>query len=403
MIKCLLSTLLFIQVAECIERIPLARFRSIRMELTEKEELEEFLQDHYPDVFAQKYVNCFPPNLFLQTPTGPAVEKLYNYMNAQYYGEISIGTPPQRFTVVFDTGSSNLWVPSAYCISDACRIHKKFKSFLSKTYFHGGKPFSIQYGTGQLIGMVGKDTLRVSNFSVWEQEFGESVFEPGRTFAYAHFDGVLGLGYPSLSVGDALPVFDRILEQELVEEPMFSFFLNRENDKKSGGELILGGIDHSLYKGSINWVPVTFKAYWQILMDNVKIQGRVAFCPNGCQAIVDTGTSLITGPSSEIKRLQEDIGASPTSHGEYYLDCRRLSSMPRVTFTIGQVEYTLTAKQYATKVSYRRKTRCMSGFQAMDIMTHAGPLWILGDLFISEYYTIFDRGNNRVGFAKALH
>nr|XP_006006648.1 PREDICTED: cathepsin E-A-like [Latimeria chalumnae] len=374
MIKCLLSTLLFIQVAECIERIPLARFRSIRMELTEKEELEEFLQDHYPDVFAQKYVNCFPPNLFLQTPTGPAVEKLYNYMNAQYYGEISIGTPPQRFTVVFDTGSSNLWVPSAYCISDACS----------------------EWNQGQI-------NQYVSNFSVWEQEFGESVFEPGRTFAYAHFDGVLGLGYPSLSVGDALPVFDRILEQELVEEPMFSFFLNRENDKKSGGELILGGIDHSLYKGSINWVPVTFKAYWQILMDNVKIQGRVAFCPNGCQAIVDTGTSLITGPSSEIKRLQEDIGASPTSHGEYYLDCRRLSSMPRVTFTIGQVEYTLTAKQYATKVSYRRKTRCMSGFQAMDIMTHAGPLWILGDLFISEYYTIFDRGNNRVGFAKALH
>uniref|UniRef100_H3A5Z4 Peptidase A1 domain-containing protein n=1 Tax=Latimeria chalumnae TaxID=7897 RepID=H3A5Z4_LATCH len=394
----MLSTLLFIQVAECIEsifRIPLARFRSIRMELTEKEELEEFLQDHYPDVFAQKY-----------TPTGPAVEKLYNYMNAQYYGEISIGTPPQRFTVVFDTGSSNLWVPSAYCISDACMLGSRGNQPRQQEGLKLGistSHYLLQHRNGKLGDLLNLTHKRhVSNFSVWEQEFGESVFEPGRTFAYAHFDGVLGLGYPSLSVGDALPVFDRILEQELVEEPMFSFFLNRENDKKSGGELILGGIDHSLYKGSINWVPVTFKAYWQILMDNVKIQGRVAFCPNGCQAIVDTGTSLITGPSSEIKRLQEDIGASPTSHGEYYLDCRRLSSMPRVTFTIGQVEYTLTAKQYATKVSYRRKTRCMSGFQAMDIMTHAGPLWILGDLFISEYYTIFDRGNNRVGFAKAL-
>ncbi|NWT38061.1 CATEB protein, partial [Chroicocephalus maculipennis] len=380
-------------------RIPLVRFKSIKKQLKEKGELEEFWRNHHPDVFARRYLHCFPADIALSI--GTASERLYDYMNAQYYGVVSVGTPPQRFTVVFDTGSSNFWVPSAYCISEACRVHQKFKSFLSDSYEHGGEAFSLQYGTGQLLGVAGKDTLQISNISIRGQDFGESVFEPGTTFALAHFDGVLGLGYPSLAVGNALPVFDSIMNQQLVEEPVFSFYLKRGDDTENGGELILGGIDHSRYKGSIHWVPVTEKSYWQIHLNNIKIQGRAAFCSHGCEAIVDSGTSLITGPSSQIRRLQEYIGASPSHTGEFLVDCRRLSSLPHISFTIGHHEYKLTAEQYVVK-SIEDQTFCMSGFQSLDITTRSGPLWILGDVFMSAFYCIFDRGNDRVGFAKAV-
>ncbi|NXD81040.1 CATE protein, partial [Halcyon senegalensis] len=379
-------------------RIPLVRFKSMKKQLKEKGELEEFWRNHHPDLFARRYLHCFPADIVLSV--GTASERLYDYMNAQYYGVVSVGTPPQRFTVVFDTGSSNFWVPSAYCISEACRIHQKFKSFLSDSYEHGGEAFSLQYGTGQLVGIAGKDTLQISNISIKGQDFGESVFEPGPTFALARFDGVLGLGYPSLAVGNALPVFDSIMNQQLVEEPIFSFYLKRGDDTENGGVLILGGIDHSLYKGSIHWVPVTEKSYWQIHLNNIKIQGRVTFCSHGCEAIVDSGTSLITGPSSQIRRLQEYIGASPSHMGEFLVDCRRLSSLPYISFTIGHHEYKLTAEQYIVK-SIEDQTFCMSGFQSLDITTRTGPLWILGDVFMSAFYCIFDRGNDRVGFAKA--
>ncbi|XP_010215562.1 PREDICTED: cathepsin E-like [Tinamus guttatus] len=381
--------------------IPLVHFKSIKKQLKEKGELEHFWRNHHPDVFARRYLHCFPSDLTLSV--GTASERLYDYMNAQYYGVVSVGTPPQEFTVVFDTGSSNFWVPSAYCISEACRVHQRFKSFQSDSYEHGGEAFSLQYGTGQLLGIAGRDTLQISNISIKGQDFGESVFEPGVTFALAHFDGVLGLGYPSLAVGNALPVFDSIMNQGLVEQPLFSFYLKRGENTENGGELILGGIDHSLYKGSIHWVPVTEKSYWQIHLNNIKIQGRVAFCSHGCEAIIDSGTSLITGPSSQIRRLQAYIGATPSQMGEYVIDCRRLSSLPHITFTIGHREYKLTAEHYVIQESIDDQTFCMSGFQSLDISTRTGPLWILGDVFMSAFYCIFDRGNDRVGFAKSVH
>uniref|UniRef100_A0A804M6Z5 Peptidase A1 domain-containing protein n=1 Tax=Zea mays TaxID=4577 RepID=A0A804M6Z5_MAIZE len=56
-------------------------------------------------------------------------------MNAQYFGEIGVGSLQQKFTVIFDTDSSNLWVPSSKCyFSIACYFHSRYKSGQSSTY-----------------------------------------------------------------------------------------------------------------------------------------------------------------------------------------------------------------------------------------------------------------------------
>ncbi|XP_077566111.1 nothepsin [Stigmatopora nigra] len=385
-------------------RLPLQRRRSIRSQLRADGALDDFLRQHRPDAFSRRYAHCYPagtPSLRL----GRSSEKLYNFMDAQYFGEISLGSPAQNFSVVFDTGSADLWVPSSYCVSQACAVHKRFRAFESSSYLHDGRTFGIHYGSGHLLGVMARDALKVGNVRVLNQEFGEAVYEPGSTFVVARFDGVLGMAYPPLAEILGNPVFDSMMAQNSLDQPVFSFFLSRKSGGRqdTDGELLLGGTDEALYQGPITWLPVTAKGYWQIHMDSVSVQGIETFCPHGCEAIVDTGTSLVAGPTDHILGLQQLLGATPTSIGEFFIDCARLSSLPRVTFVLGGTEFTLTADQYVRKEMLGGRELCLSGFMAVDIVTPQGPLWILGDVFLTKFYSIFDRGNDRVGLALARH
>ncbi|NXU44729.1 CATD protein, partial [Drymodes brunneopygia] len=238
-----------------------------------------------------------------------------------------------------------------------------------------------------------------------DQTFGEAVKQPGTTFIAAKFDGILGMAYPRISVEGVMPVFDNIMKQGLVKKNEFSFYLNRDPSGDPGGEMILGGSDPKYYKGKLTWYNVTRKAYWQIHMDSVDVANGAngaSVCQGGCEAIVDTGTSLITGPSEDVKMIQKAIGAKPLMKGEYLIPCDKVPTLPNVTITIGGKGYNLTGDQYVLKVTSAATTICMSGFSGLDIPPPGGPLWILGDVFIGPYYSVFDRDNNRVGFAPSV-
>lgn len=134
-------------------------------------------------------------------PSGDEIV-LHDYSNAQYYGEIYIGTPPQMFEVIFDTGSSDLWVTSSECKSPFCIFKSKYKSKASSTYVANGTAFIIKYGSGPVEGFTSSDAMILSpDLKLRGQMFGEvvKVSGLGPAFALGKFDGILGLGFSSIS------------------------------------------------------------------------------------------------------------------------------------------------------------------------------------------------------------
>lgn len=318
-----------------------------------------------------------------------------NYYDVGYYGPVGIGTPMQNFTVIYDTGSSNLWIPSSSCTEPTCTSHNQYNHAKSKTYVANGEPLEIQYGTGSMMGFLSQDTVNFGGLIVKGQVFGEATHEDASVFGDEPFDGILGLAYVSISADSVTPVFYNIISQGLVQQGEFSFWLSPD-DNEAGSVLILGGSDPKYYTGDVTYHNLFLwflgVEWYTIAVSDISVGGTSAtYCIPTCRAIVDTGTSLIVGPTGPAQNVINMIG-------NVNEDCSNLNQLPTFTISVYGVDYTLKPAQYILQEpDDSGKNTCQVGIAGMDGL----PFWILGDVFIRAYFTVFDQADYRVGFATA--
>ncbi|XP_053101347.1 renin [Hemicordylus capensis] len=380
--------------SDASQRIPLKKMHSIRETLRE---MGIKVSDVFPSLKYSKYFLGAGPH------NGTAPTTLTNYLDVQYYGEISIGTPAQIFKVIFDTGSANLWVPSHQCspLFSACVSHNRYDSSRSSTYMPNGTKIAIQYGQGNMKGFLSKDVVIVADIPII-QVFAEATALTSNPFIYARFDGVLGMGYPSQAIYGITPVFDQIISEDVLKDKVFSVYYSRNSELNTGGEIILGGSDPSYYTGDFHYVSITRNGYWHIDLKGVSVGTEMLFCQEGCTVSIDTGTSFITGPASSVSILMKAIGATLMEEKDYVIECNKIHLLPDISFHLGEKTYPLSGSAYVLQHSDYGKDFCAVAFSAFDIPPPLGPLWILGASFIGQYYTEFDRRNNRIGFATSL-
>lgn len=321
-------------------------------------------------------------------------EVIHNFRNTQYYGTLSVGTPPQSFRVVFDTGSSNLWVPSSTCRSCGLRFilkKNKFNANSSKTFVASKAPFQIRYGSGPVSGLFAEDTVTVESIKVDQQKLGliDNARGLGLMYKMAKFDGIIGLGFSSLSIGKVPTFLDNAMKSGKLDEPVFGFYLG-SND--ADGELSIGGVDETKIKGDFHTVPLLSATYWEIEVDSIDSDVNIA---SKTTAIVDSGTSLITGPSKEVRALAQSVGARRMLTGQYRIDCGKVDTMPDITFLIADKSFTFKGNELVMKAG----NTCLFGFMELNMKNGNAPKWILGDFFMRKYYVKFDLKKEEVGFA----
>lgn len=200
-------------------------------------------------------------------------------------GEIGLGTPPQNFAVDFDTGSSDLWVPSAFCDQscDSFPQWRKYDQTLSSTYTVASNnpaenAFHAEYADGEVVdGEHAKDTLTLGDSITVE---GQS-FAQIRTFhdftACATEEGLFGLAFSMISSHNFPTPINNMAPS--LRHPVFSVYMNPTDDYPTSGravnshsEIVFGGVNQQHYEGCLTWHDLgqfkdltsgqTFQGYW---------------------------------------------------------------------------------------------------------------------------------------------
>lgn len=338
----------------------------------------------------------------------------------QYFGELTIGTPPQRFTVIFDTGSGHLLVPSAVCDSPACATHPSFNETASSTVIPIGwadSPLTraedstdrdtevMNFAMGEVVGQYARDRICLGT-SCALADFVEMTEESDDPFKSAEWDGVLGLAQ-SLSDAAEFNVFNVLAQNATpaMKHPVFAVYLGRHVEDEA--EITFGDYKESRMASPLRWVHVSEEGYWQFQFTDLTVGGKsTGLCSKygarKCQGVLDTGSSLMMGPQNAMDSLVGLLGfGSGTT-----MNCTEQTHFPKLGFEIGGEVFEMEPDDYMDR-SQRHGAPAGSESCWAHLMpvgnTGRGPIFVLGMPFLRAFYTIYDTHAKRIGLARAKH
>ncbi|CCL99647.1 uncharacterized protein FIBRA_01667 [Fibroporia radiculosa] len=338
-----------------------------------------------------------------------------------YIGTVSVGSPPQTFQIVMDTGSSDLWLASTSCAS--CPLDTPgYNLSASSTYKNttiasltsiSTNEISIQYNGGVVLGALASDTVSMAGFTVDPQTFLVANAVSGNVLS-PNVSGIMGLAFQGLSATDAVPFWQALVNNGQLSSPEMAFYLTRVIDNPNatenmpGGVFTLGGTNSSLYTGDVEYITLADSSaltFWLLTVQNVTIQGSPIKISTGnaATASIDTGTSLIGAPQDAVEAIYKMVPGSRALGGNYTgfysFPC---STLVNVSVSFGGQLWPISPEDMNWGPIGQTETQCMGGIFSLDVVSPSatgGPDWIFGDAFMKNVYSVFRVNPPAVGFA----
>ncbi|RDA89865.1 hypothetical protein CP533_0408 [Ophiocordyceps camponoti-saundersi (nom. inval.)] len=304
-----------------------------------------------------------------------------------YFVKVQIGSKHKELYMLLDTGAGSSWVMGPGCKDEACSMHSTFGPNDSDTFHNTEEDFNVSYGSGVVNGKLIEDNMTLAGVT-FDFKFGMAG-TTSTEFVKFPFDGILGL---SMTRGHNDNFFEKFGQAHKLDKNIFCVALNRAADGVNAGEIKFGSTNPDKFSGNISYTPLGSQdGEWAIPIDDMAFDGKKAGV-GGVLAYIDTGTSFVFGSQDRVQKVHSVIPGAKSADGQTYkVPCDTIKPL---TFTFSGIDYEVSPKDWiAPKNAAGECTSNVYGFEV------AKGSWLIGDTFLMNVYTVFDKDEKRIGFA----
>ncbi|KAL7782899.1 acid protease [Trichoderma afarasin] len=318
-----------------------------------------------------------------------------------YSIDIEVGTPGQLVSVLFDTGSSELWVnPNCTKASNPslCQQLGHFDSAKSSTFNDTGIKHVIGYGSGYVNMTYAYEAVKIGSAKLRNQLFGAAFDSKPENY------GIFGAGPDLRGWDDPYPtVINTLAQQGFTSSRAYS--LDLQSIESQRGSVIFGGIDTGKFSGHLEKRPVIpaeqspdgATRFW-IYLDGITVNTEngtevTAFDKvDGQPVLLDSGATLSSLPGPIVNELLKGFPSAQARGPLYQVDCPVPGSNGSVNFKFGNAIIKVQLADFILQVD---ESSCALGVQQNDEMP------VLGDTFLRAAYVVYDWDNRNIHLANS--